>query len=201
MAHAAGEALRSPQCIIWEYGPQGDAPSSACLWEREPQPGLAESLRGASYDITAHSGGMRALRAGTVVQESLSDPGLRPQDREDMERYGEKTWLTVPLVSADVLIGVMILIETAAERRFSADEVRLASDIGEQAAVALGNARVHRRQEERNRWLGALVKAGRVVASTLDADELLASVARRPPSRPDAGRPSSTSTIANAMRS
>ena len=76
------------------------------------------------------------------------------------------------------LIGVMILIETAAERDFGADEMRLAGAIGEQAAVALDNARLHRRQEERNRWLGTLVEAGRVVASTLDVDELLASVAR-----------------------
>ncbi|MEI6449801.1 MAG: diguanylate cyclase [Actinomycetes bacterium] len=178
VARAAGEALESPQCIVWEYTPQGDRAEFRCLWERRPEPGLAESLEGASYDITTHSGGMRALRAGTVVQQSISAPDIRAQDRYDMERYGEKTWLTVPLVSADVLIGVMILIETAAERDFGADEVRLAGDIGAQAAVALGNARLHRRQEERNRWLGTLVEAGRVVASTLEADELLASVAR-----------------------
>jgi diguanylate cyclase (GGDEF)-like protein/PAS domain S-box-containing protein len=178
VARAAGEALGSPQCIVWEHTAIGERAEFRCLWEREPQPGLAESLRGASYDITSHTGGMRALRAGTVVQESFSDPGLRAQDRADMERYGEKTWLTVPLVSAEVLIGVMILIETEAERDFGADEVRLAGAIGEQAAVALGNARLHRRQEERNRWLGTLVEAGRVVASTLDADELLNSVAR-----------------------
>jgi diguanylate cyclase (GGDEF)-like protein/PAS domain S-box-containing protein len=178
VARAAGEALGSPQCIIWEHTAVGERAEFRCLWEREPQPGLAESLRGASYDITSHSGGMRTLRAGTVVQESLSNPGLRARDREDMERYGEKTWLTVPLVAADVLIGVMILIETEEERDFGADEVRLAGAIGEQAAVALSNARLHRRQEERNRWLGTLVEAGRVVASTLDADELLTSVAR-----------------------
>ena len=178
VARAAGEAVGSPQCIIWEYVSEGDRAEFRCLWEREPQPGLAKSLEGASYDITTHSGGMRALRAGVVVPQSISDPGLRAADREDMERFGEKTWLTVPLVSAHVLIGVMILIETAAERRFSADEIRLAGAIGKQAAVALSNARVHRRQAERNRWLGTLVEAGSVVASTLDADELLAKVAR-----------------------
>ena len=178
VARAAGEALGSPECIIWEHSAQGDRAEFRCLWERDPQPGITERLRGASYDITTHSGGMRALRAGTVVQESISDPALRAQDREDMERFAEKTWLTVPLVSTDVLIGVMILIETAAERHFSADEVHLAGAIGEQAAVALGNARLHRREEQGNRWLSTLVEARRAVASTLDTDELLASVAR-----------------------
>ena len=178
VARAAGEALGSPQCIIWEYSPRGDRAEFRCLWEREPEPGLAESLRGAFYDITTHTGGMRALRSGVLVQQSLSDPGLRPQDRDDMERYGEKTWLNVPLVAADKLLGVMILIETEEERVFGADEMRLAGAIGEQAATALGNARLYRHEEERNRWLSALVEAGRVVASTLDVDELLESVAR-----------------------
>jgi PAS domain S-box-containing protein len=178
IACAAGEALGSPQCIIWAHSSQGDRAEFRCLWEKDPEPGLAESLRGVSYDITTHSGGMRALHSGAVTQESISDPDLRPMDRDDMKRFGEKTLLTVPLVSAETLVGVMILIETAAERHFSADEVRQAGAIGEQAAAALENARVHRRLEERNRWLGTLLEAGRVVASTLDADELLASVAR-----------------------
>ena len=178
VARAGGEALGSPECVIWEYSAHGDRAEFRCLWEADPKPGLADSLIGSWYDIRTHPGGVGMLRSGTVQQQSVSDEGLPPGDRADMERFGEKTWLTVPLVSADELIGVMILIESAAEREFTDDEMRMARAIGEQAAVALGNARLHSRQEEQNRWLRALVEAGRVIASTLDEEELLQSVVR-----------------------
>ena len=178
VARAAGEVLGSPECVIWEYALRPKRAVFRCLWEREPEPGLVASLEGTSYDITTHSGGMEALRAARVIQQSRSDPDLRETDRADMDRYGEKTWLTVPLVAADELIGVMILIESEAERDFTPSERRLAASIGEQAAVALANALLHRREAERNRWLQALVEAGRAVTSVLDIDELLPRVAQ-----------------------
>ena len=178
VARAAGEVLGSPECVIWEYALRPKRAVFRCLWEREPEPGLVASLEGTSYDITRHAGGMEALRAARVVQQSRSDPDLSEADAADMDRYGEKTWLTVPLVAADELIGVMILIESEAERDFTPTERRLTASIGEQAAVALANALLHRRAAERNRWLQALVEAGRAVTSTLNMDELLPRVAQ-----------------------
>lgn len=178
VARGAGEVLCSPECIIWEHDAAHHHAEFRCLWEADPKPGLADSLRGTWYDVTTHEGGLRGLRSGEVKQQSRSDPGISAQDADDMDRFGEKTWLTVPLVVADDLIGVMILIESAAERDFSEDERRMAAAIGEQAAVALSNARLHRRAEERNRWLQALVETSRAIASTLDTDQLLTNVAR-----------------------
>lgn len=178
VARTAGEALGSPECIIWEYAPRDDRALFRCLWERAPVPDLAESLVGTSYDINVHLGGLDALRAGEVVQLSRSDPRLSEADRAEMDRWGEKTWLTVPLVSARDLLGVMVLIESASERAFTPDEVRLAEAFGEQGAVAIHNARSHHEQEERNRWLDALVEASRQVTSTLAMGELLENIAR-----------------------
>ena len=73
---------------------------------------------------------------------------------------------------------MMILTESERERRFTPDEVRMAKVIGEQAAAALHNARLHRREEDQHRWLAALAAATRVIASQLDAAELLQDVAR-----------------------
>ena len=128
---------------------------------------------GSSYHVRTHAGGLDGLRAGVVVQQSRSDPGLPRGDAEDMDKWNEKTWLTVPLVLERELLGVMILIETARERRFDADEIRMAGVIGEQAAVALRNALRHRREEERNRWLRSLVGAGRAISEAQDPDTAL----------------------------
>ncbi len=178
VARLAGEALGSAECIIWEYVPRRRLAEFRCLWEKDPRPGLADGLVGACYDMATHTGGLDGLRSAEVVQQRRSDPGLDPTDAADMDRWGEKTWLTVPLVTGRELIGVLILIESEAERDFSPKERALAAAISEQAAAALANARRHRRAEEQNRWLQALLEAARAVTSTLDVEELLPTVAR-----------------------
>jgi PAS domain S-box-containing protein len=178
IARAAGEALETPECVIWEYSADADLALFRCLWEREPAPGVAANLIGSTYSLQTHAGGLDTLRAGVVVQQSRSDPDLQPQDAADMDLWGEKTWLRVPLVLEGKLLGVMILIETQRERRFDADEVRMAGVIGEQAAVALHNALRHRREEEHNRWLRSLVMAGRAISEAQDPDATLHEVAR-----------------------
>lgn len=178
VARAAGEALGTAECVIWEYAAAGDRAYFRCLWERTPKQGVAEALHGSSYEVRTHAGGLDALRAGVVVQQSRSDADLHEVDARDMDAWGEKTWLRVPLVLDGVLLGIMILIETDHERRFDQDEVRMAGLIGEQAAVALRNALRHRAEEERNRWLGALVTAARVIAEAPDPSASLAEVAR-----------------------
>ena len=95
-----------------------------------------------------------------------------------MDAWGEKTWLTVPLVSKRGLLGVMTLSETEGERRFTEQERRLVAAIAEQAGVALENALLVREQETHVRWLRALVAASREAASRLEMDELLADIAR-----------------------
>ncbi len=95
-----------------------------------------------------------------------------------MLEWGEKTWLSVPLVYAEDVLGMMVLIESERERRFTQEEVRMASLIGEQAAAGLHNARLHRLEEDQHRWLAALAEATRVIASRLDRAELLKDVAR-----------------------
>jgi len=178
VARAAGEALGTPECVIWEYSPTADLAVFRCLWERDPIPGVAEGLVGSTYEIETHTGGLDGLRGGLVVQQSRSDPDLSDADAGDMDLWGEKTWLIVPLVMEGRLLGVMVLIETQRERRFDGDEVRMAGVIGEQAAAALHNALRHHREEEHNRWLRSLVGAGRALSVAHDPDTALSEVAR-----------------------
>ena len=178
VARAAGEALGTPECVIWEYSPNADLAVFRCLWERDPIPGVAEGLVGSTYEIETHTGGLDGLRGGLVVQQSRSDPDLSDADAGDMDLWGEKTWLIVPLVMEGRLLGVMVLIETQRERRFDGDEVRMAGVIGEQAAAALHNALRHHREEEHNRWLRSLVGAGRALSVAHDPDTALSDVAR-----------------------
>ncbi len=178
VACAAAAALGCPESVIWEYSHKDRLAVYRVLYQKDPTPGLSKTLEGSAYPIGDYPGGMEAVRRGVVAQQSISDLDLSDADRAAMLQWDEKTWLSVPLVYGGEVLGMMVLIETARERRFDEDEVRMAALIGEQAAAALHNARLHRREEDQHRWLAALAAATRVIASRLDRVELLRDVAR-----------------------
>jgi len=178
VACAAASALGCPESVIWEYSQKDELAVYRVLYQKEPKPGAAEALAGSAYPIGDYPGGMEAVRRGVVAQQSLSDLDLSDGDRRSMLEWGEKTWLSVPLVYGGEVLGMMVLIESVDERRFTDEEVRMAALIGEQAAAALHNARLHRREEDQHRWLAALAAATRVISSRLDRVELLCDVAR-----------------------
>ena len=177
VVRAAAEALNCPESVIWEYS-DDDMATCRALFQKHPRPDLVDAVVGSTYPVAVFGGGLEVVSRGVVTQQSLSDPDFSDADRADMLQWGEKTWLNVPLVYGQDALGAMILIESERERRFTDDETRMAALIGEQAAAALHNARLHRREEDQHRWLAALAEATRVIASRLDRIELLQDVAR-----------------------
>ena len=65
-----------------------------------------------------------------------------------MVRYGDLSYLNIPLIFGDRPIGVMALVETANERRWSDDDIAMVYALGEQAAVAIEHARLYRRIQD-----------------------------------------------------
>ncbi len=94
-----------------------------------------------------------------------------------MEYWGEKSCLSVPLVFEGQPLGLLEIVETRYERRFTTEERELAQALGEQAAVAIQNARLFRQLEEQNRRLMALFEASQAMAGHRSADEALERVA------------------------
>ena len=177
VASAAAGALVCPQCVIWEYSGRSDVATYRVCYLGDRSPEAAEDLVGEVLWASDYPGGMRAVRDGIVAEQSLSDEDLSSKDRALMTQRGEKTRLSVPLVYREEVLGMMILVETERQRSFTPDEVRMARVIGEQAAAALHNARLHRREEDQHRWLAALAEATRVIGSRLNRVELLRDVA------------------------
>ena len=156
VARAAGEALGSPEVLIWEYIPATREMVCRCLWEQVPVPGVAALQQGTRFDAGLITLGVDSLLDGAVLQAHTQDPRLSERDRASLEKWGHKTVLRVPLVSERSLFGVMYLLEREREREFTADEVRLASALGEQAAIALDNARLYTARKEAEEDLARL---------------------------------------------
>lgn len=178
VAGAAAKALGCPESAIWEYSGHSDVATCRVCYRRDgDSPEATESLVGTTFCASQYPGGMRAVRAGVVATQSRSDKDLPIEARERMLERGEMTRFSVPLVYNDEVFGMMVLVETGRERCFTAEEIRMARVIGEQAAAALHNAALHRREEDQHRWLAALAEATRVIGSRLHRVELLQDVA------------------------
>ena len=156
VARTAGEALGSPESLIWEFLPETREMVCRCLWERVPVPGVAERQQGVRFDADLITMGVDSLLDGSVLQAHARDPRVSERDRASLQKWGHKSLLRVPLVTERALFGVMYLLEREHEREFTPDEVRLAGAIGEQAAVALENARLFTARKEAEEGLARL---------------------------------------------
>jgi two-component system phosphate regulon sensor histidine kinase PhoR len=77
-----------------------------------------------------------------------------------------KSLLAVPLISKDRVIGLMVLDHTQEGRRFSEEQVNLATTIGTQATIAIENARLYEetiREKERTETIVEQAFAGIMV--------------------------------------
>jgi len=177
VASQAAKALGSPECLIYEF----DAAAEALIWRSDHRVDGSDEMEdkvGAVYPLAENPDDRAILEGGEIVVETISDPALAEDARASMEEWGEKTCLNVPLMFKGEPLGIMVLIESARERRFTEAELELAQALGEQAAAAIRNAQAYQGQEDEARRVSALLEAGTAIASTVDLDEVLATVAR-----------------------
>ena len=140
VARTAANAVHCARCEIYEFDVEHD--DLVFLAEYTPSGTYAgeATAPGQRFPLEETPGDRVILGGRTPVVEHASDPSVHPATRDYMERWGEKTYLSVPLVFAADVLGLLLFIETE-ELDFSDDDIDLARALGEQAAVALHNAR------------------------------------------------------------
>ena len=120
----------------------------------------------------------------TIVEEAirLRSPFLvRARSAQDMEsrfqslvpaiEAGLRTFLTTPLVSADRVVGTMILASTELNA-YAQRDLDLTERVGHQLAGAIADARVRRGQVPDREELDALTDIGRSFNSSVDVGEV-----------------------------
>ncbi len=173
VARSAADMLGSPEWVIWEYEPATESLIERAIISEDPafEAGTVAPLSESPTEA-------QVLFGGESLVEQISDPHLDPASRASMEKYGEKTCLTVALRFGEEPVGLLVAVETAAERHFSPMEVEALESLGRQAAVAIHNARLYRRQHKHARRLASLLESSRAIASAGSMEEALAIVIR-----------------------
>ena len=75
----------------------------------------------------------------------VDDPDLDVKERAELEKYGGKSTLTVPLIAEEQIFGYIELWESRRKRQFTEDEIQLVQAIADQIAMAIVNAKLHAR--------------------------------------------------------
>lgn len=178
VAERAASALEAPSCYIYEY----DASADAIIWRSEYQADrsrLDPESPGTVYPLDDFPWDRATLNSGEVRQMSVDDPDLEPGARANMGVWSEQTMLTVPLIFGDTTVGMLEIAETRPGRRFSVDEVQLASALGQQAAAAIRNAQLYRRETWRNERLVKALDISLALSGSLDAGQVVEGVRSR----------------------
>ena len=82
-----------------------------------------------------------------VVVPSLRDPRLSPKVQEINRDHDLKSWVTLPLIVKDRVIGTVELVASGLERTFSQSELDTAAAICQPAALAIENAALFEREQ------------------------------------------------------
>ena len=117
----------------------------------------------------------RLLEEREIVVETVSDDA-RPEVRASMASWGEKTCLSVPLSFGERPLGMLVLIETQRERDFTADDIELAAGLGEQAAIAIHNARLVESLRVRTEEATLLNDVARAASTSLSVTDIAAAI-------------------------
>ncbi len=147
VARTTAEALVAEQCQIQEYDSGANTVKPIAFWQRDASVPEPDSM-GKVFSLDDEPDERAFLESMEVVQQLYSDPALAAPTRATMEKYGDLSYLNVPLVFGGQSFGVMVLVETKIERRWTADEIALAGALAEQAAVAIERARLYKRVQE-----------------------------------------------------
>ncbi len=119
------------------------------------------------------------VRSGEPVLLSHGSDRFLAEHGLSLEREPARSWLGVPMIAEDRVIGSIAVQSFDQDDAFDAGHLELLRTIAGQAAVAIQNARLFEERERRIGELAVLNEIAQILSSTLELDVLLESVYRQ----------------------
>ncbi|MGD8457700.1 MAG: EAL domain-containing protein [Anaerolineales bacterium] len=109
----------------------------------------------------------------------VNDPSIEKESRLDMTKWGVKTKLIIPLYIKEKPIGLIEFHDTNIERLIPDDQIAFLKALGDQASIAIQNAKLHYDAQQQLREQKALVNAVTAISSALDLNNVLSQIAKQ----------------------
>jgi GGDEF domain-containing protein len=140
--HLVLAIARADECTISSWDAEQDEVTILSVCERDA--GFVESYRGERYPLTDWPLSRELLTGGADHAEyRRSDPGWNDHARAQLEEWGWRSWITVPLVIGARPVGLIDVVDYRRSDGWSADDVSFCRTIASQAAMAIRSAQLH----------------------------------------------------------
>lgn len=107
-----------------------------------------------------------------ISDDLTADPRAEPTRRRRARAIGFRSWMGVPLRGRERVVGTLTLLARDAGH-FTDDDVHLLEAFADQAAIAIENARLFEREQQRRRQLEAVRRVAANLTRELDLPALL----------------------------
>jgi diguanylate cyclase (GGDEF)-like protein len=172
VSHAV-DAMDVCECMAYEYDSGTNCIVPRAFHERVPSGwnGVGQPL-----PLSLYRAEREVLESGEPLLELVSDPDLDPVSLQIMQKWGDKTCLTVPVVVGKERTGLLAFFDTERERHFSEAEMEVAFGLAALAGRAIHSAQLLRGLQERNERLTSVLRAGSAISCSLNLDQVLEAV-------------------------
>ncbi|MFN2564440.1 MAG: GAF domain-containing protein [Gemmatimonadaceae bacterium] len=142
------------------------------LWTRYP------------YRVTDRVGVPEALRTrAPVLVSTFPDEAIKAFARDEqhlaaLRRLAPRSYMCVPLIARERPYGALSFVMSDSGRRYTPSDLELAVELARRAATAIDNARLYTAEHAARARAAFLSDASALLASSLDYEATLASVAR-----------------------
>jgi signal transduction histidine kinase len=162
-------------CVVDVVGDDGEIRRVAAVHADPAKDEAARELaRRFPPDRRGHHPVSRALRSGRpelaadVSAAALESIAPDPAHRELAHAMAYTSYLVVPLIARERTLGAISLVSAGSGRRYTPEDLPLAEDIAQRAAIAIDNARLYRQSEARLRAAEAVAEIGGFLNQALD---------------------------------
>lgn len=145
------------------------------------------AARGTTYDLSQYRFREQVLNDRRAVALRVDGNDVDGIEYENMQEDEVANRLLVPLVINEVSIGLAVIDVHDRARYFDHGQIRLASTLANQAAVAIENARLQSETRTQIEELYLINDLSKAVSSTVELEELLEQVRMQLPMLTDAG--------------
>ena len=118
IARQVGEALDVQWCDINEYDAEARTMTYVAVWSEELR-GVDLEYLGTVVSLDDRPERDAVIRKGDLLEAYVDDEDLDPLEREVMIRYDEKAVMEMPLAFGGETLGVLGVIESRRDRRFT----------------------------------------------------------------------------------